>query len=448
MSLQRAITTFVGGFLLTTSSRIAAVFFSKKLDANSSKGKQSHLPSKVQPIKDDPRLVKAQIEYLHRKNVRDNELLAIQADLVNMQEIRFRADMQIAQAQAEREERALQLKEEELKDRRAISKLQRQLMRELQANEIQIKLKEIQTIWDRCGNWSSTLSREETEKILLDGREQQRLLMLVSPPDISEDCPVSFRNNLATDIRNGLKAFMGQYYPLDSELSPVEFYGKYFNRSIFDVEVKQLETLLAPVPTAILYSDISDYEVHFHIGFWGLENQTVSLIPIQPWNWERVKEELEAAGKDEKQSLRIVRQLIVLIHKLLAAFLADLYYLNIDVNYEPQLFNLDSEFVQEWFSQEWFKSYIDLLKDIQRQQRETYERELQRLAIQAAKELAERKVTETAEHLSQVQPKIPAQTEAENEVAEPTIEPQEQTGAITPRRPKRIPFYNPNDQLW
>lgn len=148
------------------------------------------------------------------------------------------------------------------------------------------------------------------------------MLLSVSPPKISEDCPASFRNNLEIDLRS-VGTFLSQHYPQHSKLCPVEFYSDYFKRPISDIDVKRLQTVLAPVPTAILYSDISDYEVDFRIGFWGAQNSDVFLFPTQAWDWEQAKEKLEAAGETDQKSLRLIRQLIVAVHKLLSAVLGD-----------------------------------------------------------------------------------------------------------------------------
>ncbi len=328
---------------------IAAYHLGERL-AQAFQGKSSHSAVPVDQVKSDPRYVQAQVEYLHRKDTRDKELLTIT----------------VAQA-----EKRLQLQEQELQDRRELSVLQRELMRELQAQEIQVKLTEIQTLWDK-DTWFSNLSRQETEQILQ--RQQHRLLILISPPKISEDCPASFRNNLEIDLRS-VGTFLNHHYPQQSQLCPVEFYGDYFKRPISDIDVKRLQTILAPVPTAILYSDISDYEVNFRVGFWGVQDNEVFLFPTQAWNWEQAKEELEAAGETEQKSLRLIRQLIVTVHKLLVAFLADLYYLSIDSSYEPQLYNLASEFPQSWS-----KPYVEILKNIQEQERKTYEQKLRSLA--------------------------------------------------------------------
>jgi len=297
----------------------------------------------------------ALVEYAKAKDARDKELLSL-------------TDAQV--------ERRLQLQEQELRDRRELSTLQRELMRELQAKEIQVKLAEIQINWDK-NTWFSNLSRQETEQILQ--QQQHRLLILLSPPEISPDCPASFRNNLEIEMRS-IGKFLSQHYPQQDKLRSVKFYSDYFTKSIADIDVERLQRILAPVPTAILYSDISDYAVTFHIGFWGLPNSEVSLFSTEAWNWEQAKDALLAAGQNETKALRIIRQLIVTIHKLLAAFLADLYYLNIDPNYEPLLLNLESQFAKEGLAQEWVNPYIEILKDIQQRQRQVYELELKRLA--------------------------------------------------------------------
>jgi flagellar biosynthesis GTPase FlhF len=128
-----------------------------------------------QQIKKDPRWIKAQVKYLQRQQAREQELIAI------------------AQIEEEwvKEERANRIKAQELRDKRAISRLCRELMREFQSEAIRVKLNEIQVLWDK-DNWFSNLSRQETEQILQ--QQQHRLLLLVAPAKISQDCPDSFRH--------------------------------------------------------------------------------------------------------------------------------------------------------------------------------------------------------------------------------------------------------------
>ncbi|MEG4279750.1 serine/threonine protein kinase [Microcoleus sp. MON1_C1] len=314
------------------------------------------------------------LEYAKAKDTRDRELLKLTV-------------VQTA--------RRLELQEQEQQDRLKLAALQRDLMRELQAKDIQVKLAEIQTIWDK-DTWFSKLNREETKQILL--QQQHRLLILLSPPKISKRCPETFCEDLPIEMRS-VGDFLRQHYPQQDVLRPVKFYSDYFTESIGDIDVERLQRILSPVPTTILYSDISDCAVTFRVGFWGfLNNQEVSLFSTKVFDWEEAKDALLASGVSEKKALRMIRQLIVAIHKLLAGFLADLYYLNIDPGYEPLLFNLKDELAQDGLAEEWVKPYFDILQDIQRRQREEYEQELKKLIEQVE-----------AERLSQASAKAEAQ---------------------------------------
>ncbi|MEG4250562.1 WD40 domain-containing protein [Microcoleus sp. Pol10D4] len=314
------------------------------------------------------------LEYAKAKDTRDRELLKLT----------------VAQTA-----RRIELQEQEQQDRVKLAALQRDLMRELQAKDIQVKLAEIQTIWDK-DTWFSKLNREETKQILL--QQQHRLLILLSPPKISKQCPETFCEDLPIEMRS-VGDFLRQHYPQQDVLRPVKFYSDYLTESIGDIDVERLQRILSPVPTTILYSDISDYAVTFRVGFWGfLNNQEVSLFSTKVFDWEEAKDALLASGVSEKKALRIIRQLIVAIHKLLAGFLADLYYLNIDPGYEPQLFNLKDELAEYGLAEEWVKPYFDILQDIQRRQGKQYEEELKKLIQQVE-----------AERQSQEAPKAEAQ---------------------------------------
>lgn len=330
-------------------------------------GKSSHAPVLLERVKLDPRYLEAQIKYLKRKQVRERELLSLSTAKV---------DARIA------------LQEQELQDRRELSLLQRKLMGEWQAKAISIKLNEIQMLWHKDA-WFSNISLPDTEQILQ--RQQHRFLLLVSPPRISKDCPDSFHNNLQIELRK-VGEFIDQNYPNYQQVRPVEFYSDYFKDSISDIDVKRLQQILAFVPTAIIYSDISDYEVNLRVGFWGPQNNQVFLLPTLAWNWEKVQEELAASGYGQKESLRTIREVIVAIHQLLAAFLADAYYLYIDPNHEPQLFELELE-----LDREWIKPYIRVIKQIQQQQREIYQQELKQLALVEAERKEEEALRQKAE---------------------------------------------------
>jgi WD40 repeat protein len=351
-------------FVTHTTNRIVSTFIHETLI----KEDQIKLPATLQKVRQDQRLIQAEMEYYQRREARRQEFLKLQESLVTTE---IDADVEITLT-SEQEERLLELKREEIADRKKLSTLYLDLSREHTTKEISIKQREIQGMFDQQ-KWPGILSRDEAQRIFIDEQKKPRLLMLVPPPDISDDFPVSFRDSLKKEIRNQLKLFLEKYYPLSGDSSPVEFYGKYFERSIFDAEVKQLETILAAVPTAIIYTDITDHEVYFNVKFWGLQ-EPVSLS-FEPWNWEEFKEQLEDDGSDETKSLRAIRQTIVILHKLLAAFIADWYYLNLNPNYEPQLFNLSADFPSVWTN-----GLIEKLRMILQRYRIAYNHELKMLA--------------------------------------------------------------------
>lgn len=280
--------------------------------------------------------------------------------------------------------RSNQIKAQELKQQREFSKQLLELLREWQANQIQGKLQEIQAIFDQK-NLATIFSREESYNILVEGQKKHRLLVLVAPPNVSPSCPSSLQHDLKIELPEKLKTFLNQDYPLDSDLCPVECFGDYFTRAIGDADVRQLQTILAPVPTIILHSKVTDYEVYFHINFWNPQSSNIAKFSISAWNWEDAKESLQAAGKNETQAIRMIRQIIVTVHQLLAAFVVDWYYLNLNPTYEPQLFRLESAFVSGGLAADLVKPYIISLQEIQQQQRKAYEQELKWLAEQKNK---------------------------------------------------------------
>ena len=334
---------------------------SKAKDLSKPQKSLSGSSSIVQQSKEQAEWIQAQSEYLKRREEREKRAM-------------------------EFKEEELQLQRQDLQERHELARLQRELMQKLHAEAIEVQLTETQTMWDLQKGFSK-LSRKDAKDILCEEQQEYRLLVLVSPPKISKSCPDSFHNELEGDIRNDLKEFLHQYYPLNPEMGnfspcPVKFNGDYLEVPIFDTEVELLHKVFALVPTVVLYSEVREYKVNFHIGYWGLYDDKVSLLPMPAWNWKQAWQELKEAGVDNDESLLIIRQIIVMVHKLLAAFVADLYYLYIDgtATYEPRLFEFEEEFAREWFPQELVRDFIEILRELQQQRRELYEAELEKLA--------------------------------------------------------------------
>lgn len=263
----------------------------------------------------------------------------------------------------------------QIKDLQAKQEFSKQLLNmlgEWQATSNQVKLNEIQLTWDR-DNWFSKLDRQETYQILAS--QQHRLLILASPPEISLDCPASFINNLRTEIRNGTSSFLNQIYPLSSALCPVEFYGDYFRTPVSAIDVKRLQNVLGSIPTATIYSEISDYQVSLHLSFWGLKSNVVVQFDMPSWNWEKSYEILRKKGLSDVLALREIRQSIVLAHILFASFVADWYYLSINPFYELQLLKTLQISQDFGLTAKLITPYLNILKNFQKSQKKLYEKE-------------------------------------------------------------------------
>jgi WD40 repeat protein len=273
---------------------------------------------------------------------------------------------------------------------REIIELMRDSLREYQAKQIELQLAQIQSNWD-LENWAGILSRQETENLLKEKKDC--LLVLFSPPTISADAPSSIQNNLPIDLES-VGTTLAKYYPERNKQYAVKFYSGYFKRPIGDIIVEQLHGILAPIPTAIFYMDITDYACRFNVGFWGIQSQEVSIVSSPLWNWERTKKELMSSGIDEVESLRTIRQSMVNGNQLLASYLVDSYYLNLDPYYQLQFpkvsanlaQELTNDLAQKGVAQESIKPYVVQLQGIQQQEQQVYEQELKAVAEEIKEE--------------------------------------------------------------
>ncbi|MCX7112872.1 MAG: formylglycine-generating enzyme family protein [Proteobacteria bacterium] len=242
------------------------------------------------------------------------------------------AEHRYLEAKNHREDRALELQEYGLE----LQKLHLRLRHQQHQETIALSLQKIQADHDLV-HWSGLMSRDETLNLLSRSQDSHRLLLILSEPDVSPSCPDSFRNDFPREARAEVKQFVEQYYPQSNELYPVEFFGKFFKSTVFDTQVKQLENLLAAVPTAVLYSDLTDEKLYLHLHCWGFPQPVAETIA---WNWEEAKDKLVSGGLSEKQALREIRKAITGLYQWFSALLADLYYLGVNPLHEPRLLAL------------------------------------------------------------------------------------------------------------
>jgi formylglycine-generating enzyme required for sulfatase activity len=314
----------------------------------------------------DRQLKNAELKYYQDKTKRDRALLAIEKQRLANDNIRI----EIEEAHLGIDSDRLKLEKQERKDRLEISRLHRELLKEIQVEETDVKLKAIQTDWDKNA-WVSKISREETKTILT--LHNHRLLILTSPPFVDPHFENAqyFQDWSFNQGLRKVDKFLSQHYSLQSAECPVKFYYDYFSEPISKIDTDRFHYLLSSVATYALYCDIDSDNVNFWVVHWQTQQVEATHFPSFEWNWREVKDRLVEQGQTEAAAILVVKQNIIEIHRLLTAYLADLYYLTIDPFYEPQLPKIFTESEQPIL-----QPYVALLTEFQVQQVTAYEREL------------------------------------------------------------------------
>jgi hypothetical protein len=319
----------------------------------------------------DRQLKEAELKYYQGKTKRERDLLAIEKQKLANDNIRI----EIEEARLGIDTDRLKLSKQERQDRLEISRLHRELLKEIQIEESKVKLQSKQIDWDNTrDNWFSKISRAETQSILT--KYNHRLLILTSPPEIDPyfDNAQNFQQWSFKQEMRKIDKFLSQYYSSQSAESPVQFYYDYFTGTISKIDVNRLHDLLSSVATYVLYSDISDDTVTFWVAHWQTDQLEATHFPPLEWNWRETKDKLVAQGETEAAAILVVKQTIIEFHRLLTAYLADLYYLTIDPFYEPQLFEI---FKQQ--EQPALQPFVESLREFQVEQRTAYYQELARI---------------------------------------------------------------------
>lgn len=216
---------------------------------------------------------------------------------------------------------------------------------------------------------SSNFSLNINDRILLENATKHRLLILLSPLKTSPSCIAELRENLEIELIEDLKMFLSINYPLDSEECPIEFHDDYFYNAISNSDIQQLQPILASIPTLILHSSISDYKAYFHLGLWLPYSNYILNFTLPTWYWEESYDILVSSGKKERESLRIIRQIIISIQELLSAFIADWYYLHLNPHYLPRLLHPEKILTSRYFDLNLIAPYIDILEALQSHQK-------------------------------------------------------------------------------
>ncbi|PZU91583.1 MAG: hypothetical protein DCE90_19535 [Pseudanabaena sp.] len=217
------------------------------------------------------------------------------------------------------------------------------------------------------GDIPPKFSRNISERII-NNYKKHRLLILTAPSKISNSCSAELRENLEIELVEDLKVFFTENYPFDSDIYPVEFYSDYFYAPITNEDIYQLQSFFNHIPTLILFSSISDYKAYFHLYFWLPYSQYVLKYTLPTWHWEESCEILISNNNTEKKATRIIRQIIISSLELLSAFISDWYYLQLNADYSPKMFQQHSSvFTSSYLDNSFTKPYINILEQTQRQ---------------------------------------------------------------------------------
>jgi formylglycine-generating enzyme required for sulfatase activity len=278
--------------------------------------------------------------YLDRQ-VQNEELATIQQQLIALNSpTKTLSNIESQQLELAAQALALQQREIEIKqlqatNRQEIIRLYRDLLSEIQAREIDTQLTKIQTDWDR-DTWFSKLSRQETELIL--NRHRHRLLILVAPPKIARSKSLNLFHHLDFELEmRSVGDFLGKHYPPQHPEHPVKFYSSYFREPISDLDVERLQPILAPIASYIIYCDIKPETFVVRVAHWGIQAPEVNFLPPLTWNWHATKQSLLDRGDNAATADRAILHTAIKIYQFLTAYLADLYYLHLTPNYQPQL---------------------------------------------------------------------------------------------------------------
>jgi hypothetical protein len=224
---------------------------------------------------------------------------------------------------------------------------------------------------------------------------------LLSLPDLGVD--VEKEREVEAEVAEGLRQFLQQHYSLHDRSRPTEFIGGAIDRHKFQGEasIKALFGVLQSQPTLILESEVAGDRLNLRIAYWGLNDgnyyyQTIAKIPYREMltesaqqraiAWKTLRSQLIAAGEDpelvdnlggnntanlailerelrwqsqgidvrqlrqeyqfDRVALDVLCQYLIRCHILVAAWIADIYHLQMrDV--PPQLPQLLSDLLQE-----------------------------------------------------------------------------------------------------
>ncbi|MGF1675664.1 MAG: SH3 domain-containing protein [Rivularia sp. (in: cyanobacteria)] len=212
-------------------------------------------------------------------------------------------------------------------------------------------------------------------------QEDGKFIIIPSPPEILRDDIQAFKS-LKAEIPPKLKRFIEKYYGGVTE--SVISCKNIFNNHIEDVSAATVGKFISPIPTLIFHSKVTNQKVFISITLtcpsveripsqtqtsenqYTIRNQQETFL-LPEWNWMELKKELESQGQDFDTSTQTILDLITNIHLIVTLYFSDLYYLNLNPNHSPKLFEFIDETDFPDSLREWTRPLQNSLEDTQKQ---------------------------------------------------------------------------------
>ncbi|MEM6254921.1 MAG: SH3 domain-containing protein [Cyanobacteria bacterium P01_D01_bin.156] len=292
----------------------------------------------------------------------------IQQEQLDIERHRLKHDIIQAGQTYELQQRALEIQEQDLEYKKAYFTQKLQLIKECHDELVQFKLQEFELNWDLQRS-PLILSPAKTRTYLQ--RDPDCLWVLFSPIKLS--CYIERFGSLSTEVDNRLEELANSFDTRDSSGNSIVYpirYLKIFDQPIEKLTAMDMRDQLSPIPTLILQSEITDENIFICITspkpFEPADNPSGRYqVTLPAWNWQSIKLALENIGYSEEDSIKTVKELMILIHEVIVLYFADLYLLSLDPYHAPRTFDfLDNPSCSSILNQ-WIKPFRDSLLQFQ-----------------------------------------------------------------------------------
>ena len=294
---------------------------------------------------------------------------ALQREHLDIEKYRLEHEITQANLNYELYQKSVVIQEQELELKAAYFRDKLTLIRECHDTLIQLKLQEFELNWD-LHHSPLILSLAKTCAYLQ--KDPNCLWILFSPVNLL--CSSSSFYSLSTEIDNELEELVNSFYINGSSSSSIADpirYLQIFKKPIEKFTARDIRNQLSPIPTLTLQSEITDDKVLIYVThpapFESVDDiNDKCQVTLPAWHWKSIKENLESLGYSEEDSLMAVKELIILIHKVIVLYFSDLYLLSLYSYHTPKLFDFLDDSSYSSVLNQWVRPFRTSLQDFQK----------------------------------------------------------------------------------